>query len=63
MKVEFYSESYDHVWSDNEWNINKRVVSNKDMYTRKKYQKLKRVYMFIRNSRVMNIFKGLWDIL
>ena len=37
---------------DNEWNINKRVVSNKNMYTGKKCQKLKRVYMFIRNSRV-----------
>ena len=37
---------------DNEHKINKRVVSNKKMYTGKKCQKLKRVYMFIRYTRV-----------
>ena len=36
-----------HVDLDNEGKINKRVVSNKNMYTGKKCQKLKRVYMFI----------------
>ena len=38
---------------DNEHKINKRVVSNKKMYTGKKCQKLKRVYMFIRYTRVI----------
>ena len=34
------------------WEINKRVVLNKSMYTGKKCQKLKRVYTFIWYRRV-----------
>ena len=46
------SKLFDRVTLENESKINKRVGSNKNMYAGKKCQKLKRVYMFIRNSRV-----------
>ena len=38
---------YNHVDSDNEGKMNKRVVSNKNVYTGKKCEKVKRVYMYI----------------
>ena len=44
---------YNHVDSDNEGKMNKRVVSNKKVYTGKKCQKIKCVYMFIRKTRVL----------
>ena len=43
---------FDRVTLENESKINKRVGSNKNMYAGKKCQKLKRVYMFIKQTRV-----------
>ena len=46
------SKLFDRVTLENESKINKRVGSNKSMYAGKKCQKLKRVYMFIKQTRV-----------
>ena len=60
------SKLFDRVTLENESKINKRVGSNKNMYAGKKCQKLKRVYMFIKQTRVIkgwmrNLnFKSLW---
>ena len=53
------SKLFDHVTLENESKINKRVGSNKNMYAGKKCQKLKRVYMFIKQTRVVEIQKFL----
>ena len=50
------SKLFDRVTLENESKINKRVGSNKNMYAGKKCQKLKRVYMFIRYTRVGRSF-------
>ena len=46
------SKLFDRVTLENESKINKRVGSNKNMYAGKKCQKLKHVYMFIKQTRV-----------
>ena len=51
------SKLFDRVTLENESKINKRVGSNKNMYAGKKCQKLKRVYMFIKQTRVVRISK------
>ena len=48
------SKLFDRVTLENESKINKRVGSNKNMYAGKKCQKLKRVYMFIKQTRVLS---------
>ena len=49
------SKLFDRVTLENESKINKRVGSNKNMYAGKKCQKLKRVYMFIKQTRVCTL--------
>ena len=51
------SKLFDCVTLENESKINKRVGSNKNMYAGKKCQKLKRVYMFIKQTRVHTSMK------